>query len=57
MGAKHDAALDGARGIQRRRTRTPRRRAPGARTRACRMAEGPGLRPGQRAVTLGEPPA
>lgn len=34
-----------------------RRRATGAWTRACRMAEGPGLRQGRRAVTFSEPPA
>ena len=34
-----------------------RGRAPGAWTRACRMAEGPGLRQGRRAVTFSEPPA
>ena len=34
-----------------------RRRAAGAWTRACRMAEGPGLRQGRRAVTFSEPPA
>lgn len=32
-------------------------RGTGAWTRACRMAEGPGLRTGQRAVTASEPPA
>lgn len=34
-----------------------RGRAPGAWTRACRMAEGPDLRQGQRAATASEPPA